>query len=776
MNRMLLMGAVLSLGVAASARGAGLLAPDDRTLPPLRVTGHLVDVQIRDQVALTTLTQTFHNDTRSRLEATYVFPLPEQADLTNFQMTFNGKMVEGEVLPAEEARRVYESIVRQSRDPGLIEFIGRRLLRMRVFPIEPGSDTVIKVSYQQVTRPIGGMQGYHYPLHTTQAAGQVHGTVRFSIDLDTQAPLKSIWSPTHSVEVVRKGEKSARIDYEASGGSLSDDFILLYDTDGSDVGLSLVAHKPGTEPGFFVLVLSPRQLWPEASRQPQDVAFVVDTSGSMAGEKMAQVRSALQFCIDQLDERDRFEVVRFSTGFDLLFGALSQATAENRARARQFAAGFAAAGGTNIDDALVAALKLRSTGEQAAPRPFVVVFLTDGQGNRKPEETLRAVAAAPGARDSLRIFPFGVGHDVNTILLDRLAADYRGKPSYVQPGENLELVLGDFFSVVSQPVLTGLSLSLPGVGATEQFPPVLGELYRGQQIIIAGRFAGAATGAVKLTAMRDGTPVEFTWPDVAFQSAPDATYVPAVWAGRKIAYLIDEIRAHGESQEMVQEIVALSRQYGIQTPYTSWLVAPERYNVVLGAGLGGEWRHRPQLPPGVRRDAPGPGGGSGGGGGMGPRPGAPRRPAPGKGGDTFHGIPADEAERAVTKPDGSVATRIAAANAALRDAVSRDGQRLDPAVLPVRRLGDRWYHWIDGILVDQDVDEHTQVTIVKFGTDAYFELAEARPGLRAALAAGSSVMVLTGPGRAVLVSETGGIEQFSAAEREQNGLPGRLNE
>ncbi len=195
-----------ALFVTGNANAAGLLAPTDQSLPPLRVTDHLVDVQIHDRVALTTITQTFHNDTRRRLEATYVFPLPEHADLTDFRMTFNGKFVEGEVLPADEARRIYESIVRRTKDPGLIEFIGRRLLRMRVFPIEPGSDTTIKMSYQQITRPISGMNGYHYPLRTRQTVGQAYGMVRFNVSLDTATPLKNIWSPSHAVEIVRQGE------------------------------------------------------------------------------------------------------------------------------------------------------------------------------------------------------------------------------------------------------------------------------------------------------------------------------------------------------------------------------------------------------------------------------------------------------------------------------------------------------------------------------------------------------------------------------------------
>ena len=227
--------AVAVMLVVMQAQGAGILAPTDVSLPPLRVTEHSVDVTVQDQVALTTLNQTFHNDTSRVLEATYVFPLPENADLTDFQMSFNGKMVQGEVLPAAQARQIYESIVRQTRDPGLIEFIGHRLLQMRVFPIEPGKDTKIQVKYQQICRSMSGMSAYHYPLRTAKACGQVYGNVRFNVKLTTTSPLKNVWSPTHSVEIVRQGENAAAIAYEASKGSLDEDFLLLYDTDSSDL-------------------------------------------------------------------------------------------------------------------------------------------------------------------------------------------------------------------------------------------------------------------------------------------------------------------------------------------------------------------------------------------------------------------------------------------------------------------------------------------------------------------------------------------------------------
>ena len=772
----------LSFFLAGSAQAAGLLTPTDETLPPLRVTDHLVDVRIHDQVALTEVTQTFHNDTDRRLEATYVFPLPENADLTDFQMTFNGKLVRGEVLPKDKAREIYESIVRRTKDPGLIEFIGRRLLQMRVFPIEPHRDTTIKLKYQQVTRPISGMHGYHYPLRTRKTAGQAYGMVRFSVDLRTRAPLKNIWSPSHAVEIVREGEHAARVAYEASGGSLEDDFLLLYNTDQSDLGLSAVAHRPDPSgPGHFVLMLTPKQLWAETDYQPQDVVFVIDTSGSMAGEKIDQARRALQFCIDKLDERDRLNVVRFSTGFDILFEGLVPASRENRAEAQRFADSFSAAGGTNIADTLRHVLSLRPAGGHAEGRPFVVVFLTDGQGNRKPDEILKTLTGDPAAKGGVRIFPFGVGHDVNTLLLDRLANEFTGRPSYVQPGENLELVLGDFFAVVSRPVLTNLRLSLPALGVTERFPATLGDLYHGQQLIVAAQFKTPATGPVKLTATRGGEPVEYVWPEVAFVNTPEATYVPAVWAGRKISYLIDQIRAHGESQEMIAEIVALSQQYGIQTPYTSWLVAPERPAQV---GIFGEDSLRPTARRrAVQRDrlreslgsrvtdAPGGtfggGGIGGGGGGLFAKRGRPTF------GDAQGQLTLDEAERLVRAGAGEAANIIARKNAALRDLRSRDDDRLDLSQLPIQKIGSRWYNRIGPFLVDEAVDDKTRITIVRFGSEAYFELARHRAELRKVLAASPHVVVLVSPDRALLITEERGIERFSAKQREEFGLIAR---
>lgn len=759
-------------GIAPGALASGLLVPTDRSLPPLRIQDHLVSTTIRDQVAITRLTQTFRNDTDQRLEATYIFPLPEHADLTDFRMSFNGTMVEGEVLPAEEARRIYESIVRQARDPGLIEFIGRRLLRMRVFPVEPKSDTTIEISYQQVCQPISGMRGYHYPLRTPATDGRAFGTLRFEVTLETGESLKNIWSPTHAVEIVREGEHKASIAYESAGGTLEEDFLLLYATDERDLGLSVVAHREKEDqPGHFLLVLTPKQLWPSDSIEPQDVVFVLDTSGSMAGEKIIQARQALAYCLTQLNDADRFAVVRFSTGVDVFREELVAADAAARTEAEKFVRGFTAAGGTNIHDALVRALGFRM---KESERPFVVVFLTDGQGSRTPPQIMEQVGKAAGDDPRVRLFPFGVGHDVNTRLLDALAETYRGRPTYVQPGENLELVLGDFFSVISRPVLTQVEIRLPEIGASERFPVSLGDLYHGQQVILAGRFANATTGEVRLSALREGKRVEYVWPKVSFEYEATATYVPRVWAGRKIAFLLDEIRKHGESGEMVQEVVALAQQYGIQTPYTSWLVAPEGR-----PGRPARAQHfglpldpmSPQAEDRLRRIAPSaaaPGGGGGGGFG-------------GRDGGLEEVARMDEAERGMREDAGKAATETARMRQGLRELESMDGARLNEARLAYRTFNERTYRRVGRILSDVAITAETNLVLVRFASDAWFELVTRRPDLRLVLAASRDAAVVLTKETAILVLDQPRtmkdgepvpdelIDAFSDAQREQMG-------
>ena len=139
--------AALALLVSASAAWAGDLIPTDRRFGPLRVASHKVEVTVDNQIAMTRVEQVFANDNQATLEAHYVFPVPKGASIIDFSMTVNGKLIRGELLEKDRARSIYEGIVRQSKDPGLLEHVGANLFRVRVFPILPNAQQKIEMTY-----------------------------------------------------------------------------------------------------------------------------------------------------------------------------------------------------------------------------------------------------------------------------------------------------------------------------------------------------------------------------------------------------------------------------------------------------------------------------------------------------------------------------------------------------------------------------------------------------------------------------------------------------
>src|SRR5437763_8155526 len=410
---------------------------------PLEVTSHQVNVKIDGQVAITSIDQEFYNPNDQRLEGFYMFPVPKGAHLDKFSMEIGGKSVDAELLPAEKARGIYEDIVRKMRDPALLEYAGRDLFKVRIFPIEPRSRKPIKISYTELLRSDAGMMTYLYPLSTEKFSARPIKNLSMKIELKSAEPLASIYSPSHKVEIKRDGANRAVIGYESKDEKPETDFQLVYNSEARDVGLSLITHKPVGEDGYFLILAAPT-VAKETKPAPKDVVFVVDTSGSMAGAKLQQAKKALEFCVENLNGEDRFEIVRFSTEAEPLFGKLVDADSEHRKRASNFIGELKPIGGTAIADALQAALKART---EKTDRPFLIIFLTDGLptvGTRNPDEIVAEVKKAGDAR----IFSFAIGSDVNTQLLDQIAEGTRAFSQYVLANEDLELKVSSFYTRV----------------------------------------------------------------------------------------------------------------------------------------------------------------------------------------------------------------------------------------------------------------------------------------------------------------------------------------
>src|SRR5216683_2612628 len=588
-----LLALIVVLACAISARAHGILIPEEKAVPPLAMVNHRVSITMEDQVAITKVEQTFRNHTDRQLEATYVFPVPKGASVNKFTMWVNGTEVRGEMIEADKARQIYTQIVQRTQDPGLLEYMGNNLLRMRVFPIPPKSDQKVAMSYTSVASQDAGVVEYVYPLKTDGKATSTLEDFSIQATIKSQHPIENVYSPTHAISLTRPNDREVNVKFERNQGLLDKDFQLFYATGNKEIGFTTLTQRPiSSEKGFFLLLISPRLEMSRDQFMARDMVLVLDTSGSMRGPKMDQARRALKYCLDNLDARDRFGVINFATTVNKYRDGLVEMNKQQIDQAKKWVENLEATGGTAINDALAAALAMRS-GDSG--RTLTIVFFTDGQptvGETNIEKITKNVLAKNDA--NTRIFTFGVGDDVNATFLDNLAVQTRAVSTYVRPAEDIEAKVSSLFSKISHPVLANLKLTAAqDMRLEEIYPPQLPDLFHGGQLVVLGRYSGHGPAAVTLSGNVGKEPRQFVY-EVSFpeKTSDDKGFVEHLWARRKVGYLLDQIRANGEKKELVDETVALAKKYGIATPYTSYLIVPDAPMPVVnaarnGGGLGG---------------------------------------------------------------------------------------------------------------------------------------------------------------------------------------------
>lgn len=580
----------VSLVIAAAPVGAiGILIPRELHYSPIRLGKADVRAEINNNIARTRVVQEFENPNPRQLEADFYFPVPRGANVTDFVLYINGKATKGEVLENEKAREIYEGIVRRMADPGLLEWIDYNLFKVRVFPVPAHGTQKIELEFAQPLTADQGLFKYVFPLKSSKrlerAGPPPH--VTFEVTIKADEAVRNVYSPTHMINTDTNDPKNVKVTVPATSFGSGGDFNLFYQASNKDVALSLLATRPLTsQDGYFALMLSPKWQVDPAQVTPNDVNFVIDTSGSMLeNNKIEQARRALTYCMSQLREQDRFTLTRFATEVEPFSKDLAPATKEKVEEAKAWIAKLDARGGTNISGALDEALELRSRASSSTlnsattgptERVYTIVFITDGLptiGTTNADQIAQEVRKNSGG--NVRIFTFGVGHDVNTKLLDSVAEETRAASDYVKPGEDMEVPISKFFDKIARPALVDLKVEIPSAEAYDLYPKTLPDLFFGTQLTVFGRYKKAGPTAIKLTGRAAGKQQEFVYEKTLPEQDNTNQFVENLWGTRKIGYLLDEIRGKGENKELKDEVIQLSKKYGVVTPYTSYLVTED---------------------------------------------------------------------------------------------------------------------------------------------------------------------------------------------------------
>ena len=537
-----------------------------------------VNAKIVDQVASVQVTQSFVNTGSRQLEVSFVFPLPYDGAIDQLTLMVDGKEYPAKLLKAEEARRLYEDIVRKNKDPALLEWIGTGLFKTSVFPVPPGAERKVILRYNQLCRKYEGLTDFLFPLSTAKYTSDPVDEINFRISIESQDEIKNVYSPTHPVDIKRPDDKHAVVTWKVEKQIPASDFRLFYDVGRGVVSTRVLSYRPNDkEDGYFLLLASPK-IEQVGQRPPKTVVFVVDRSGSMSGKKIEQARNAAKFILNNLREGDTFNIIAYDSTVEAFRPELQRYNEETRRAALGFIEGLYAGGSTNIDGALKTALAQLTD----SSRPSYIVFLTDGLPTAGETNEMKIVAnAKENNKVRARIFAFGVGYDVNARLLDRLVSENFGQSEYVRPEQDIEESVSRFYRRIESPVMTDVKIEITvdtakpeeGPVVNRMYPKAEFDLFAGQQLVAVGRYKKPGAAKVVVQGKVGDQVQKLDFPANLVEKSPDESlgFVEKLWAIRRIGEILDEIDLKGKNEELVKELVELATRHGVVTPYTSFL-------------------------------------------------------------------------------------------------------------------------------------------------------------------------------------------------------------
>ena len=564
LTAMLLCG--LSLPMRAHAQG--WIEPEARPASTRPVDWSVARVAttiratIEGRVARIEVEERFRNNGSGIAEGTYHYPLAGEAVFQSLSLWMGETEVRGELMDAFRARGIYEEIVRRRRDPALVTLAGHQLLRAQVFPIQPGETRRVVLRFTQLLDKEGDALRWRYALGPEDRRS-VRPDIR--VVLRDAAQFGRPFSPTHAVQVSGADDREVTVT-DASRG----DVELFLPLRSTAAGLSVVSHAPGGEDGYFLLYVTPPELR-STDAISRNLTMVVDVSGSMSGPKLQQAKAAIRQMLGTLTTRDRFRLVSFSSGVRSFRDEFADADAAALDAARQWTDALVADGGTNIEGALRESLR-RSRDQQRNAALNVLVFLTDGVpsvGETQPERL--AAIAADGA-ERTRIFTIGIGTDVNTFLLERMAQDGRGAAGFVPPDGSVEETVGSLGRKLRAPALVDLRVVASPARIVSMEPVRLPDLFTGQELVVLGRYEGSGSGPLVIEGTRDGQRVRVATAVTFAAREQDHEYVSTLWAARRIGSLSRTMRLEGATPTRIEEIRSLALRHGIVTEYTAYLV------------------------------------------------------------------------------------------------------------------------------------------------------------------------------------------------------------
>jgi Ca-activated chloride channel family protein len=577
----------LFLALSQQTRAAGLLRAVGGGDAAVQMKSHHVNVTINNGFARTEVDQIFTNTSDRDLEAIYSFPLPKQSSLSELSLWVNGKELLGEVVERERARSIYRNQRDQGNDVAIAQKNEFKTFDIGVGTVRAGTDTRVRLVYYQPLEIDLGVGRYVYPLAEGGTDDErakfwatddvVNESFKFNLQLKSAFPVRNVRLPAYenTAKIQKRADTELGGDvYDVSiasnqGAKLAHDLVFYYRLDDSvPARVELIPYRAdASQPGTFMVVVTPAAtLKPIA--EGTDWVFVLDVSGSMAGEKIRQMAEGVARVIGKLSPNDRFRVVTFNDRAYDLTGGYVTATAHNVGRFIEQVKHLRASGSTALFDGLK--LAYRSLDRE---RTTGVVLVTDGVCNVGPTDHASFVKLL--RQYDARLFTFVIGNSANQPLMDRIARDSGGFAMNISENDDLIGRILQAKTKVLNECLHDVKLTFHGEQVRDLTPATIGNLYAGQQLVMFGRYTGHGEVGVELQAKVSGE--KKTWRCKAFLPERDTANpeLERLWALSAIEDVMERIREQGETDSLRQRVVELGMLYSLVTDFTSMLVVHE---------------------------------------------------------------------------------------------------------------------------------------------------------------------------------------------------------
>ncbi len=581
-----------------------------------------VDARIDGIVARVRVTQIYDNPYPDKIEAIYIFPLPDRAAVDDMEMKVGTRTIHGRIERREEARRMYEEARTRGHVASLLDQERPNIFTQSVANILPGNKIEVTIRYVETLVPNEGAYRFVFPMvvgprfipgtpvgpplaaqrpmpliapvsgpgwapDTDQVPDASRITppvlrpeersghdIAVTLAIEAGLPIRELESPSHAIDIERKRPEHAVITLHPADTIPNKDLVVRYRLSGAEPEIAVLTHRQDGDGTFLALIVPPARPG-AADIMPKEMVFVVDCSGSMSGEPIAKVKQAMRHALKNLDPRDSFQIIRFSESASGLGPRPLPATPDNLKEGLRFIDQLNGGGGTMMIEGIKAALDFPPDPE----RLRIVSFMTDGYiGNEA--EILAAIEMRLGGS---RLFAFGIGNAVNRYLLDRMAEIGRGSVDYVLLGEDTHRAVARFYDRVKNPVLTDLEFTGDGeLALADVYPERIPDLFAGQAVMLVGRYTAPGQAVVTLRGKLGGKPWarNFTV-DLPARTDARSEALGSVWARTRIEALMAQ-QYGGERPELREEVTRIALAHRLMSPYTSFVAVEERIEVAGG--------------------------------------------------------------------------------------------------------------------------------------------------------------------------------------------------